>query len=269
MDKNQKNINERDITAERFVAIFDILGFKNRVMRDKHENIYNDLKAIQVNESVLHDTLGKQSVKELFVGSGIHIVKFSDSIILFSENNSVESFIYFLISARFVFASVLKKDFLVKGGMAYGDVSLDRDKQLYFGQPIIDAYSLQKEVDYIGVVAHNSIDGFKQQEIDKTNKFYPVLNQLLFEGKCPLKKSGLITHLNLNWFRKLVDNENEKGADDIKKDIIIRLKKYYLGVAGSPRRYIENTIDFLNKNEEINLDKINLPSKQESNVFLL
>lgn len=262
MDTNQKNDSKWDITAKRFVAFFDMLGFKDRIMRESNEKIYEDLtRILERSETTLHNTLGEQPVKNLFGDSDIHIVKFSDSVVLFSKNDTVENFILFLISARFLFYSFLKENFLIKGGMAYGKISLDREKQLYFGQPIIDAYFLEEDVNYIGVVAHNSIDKFKQN-IDNTNKFYSLLTQLFFEGKSPLK-SGLITHLNLNWFLQLVGNENLNGKskDDIKKDIIIGLKKYYLSVAGSPRRYIDNTIDFLNKNDEITLDKINLSSK--------
>jgi hypothetical protein len=58
----------------------------------------------------------------------------------------------------------------------------------------------------------------------------------------------------------MIGNENVDGKDNevIKDEIIAGLKKYYLGVSGSPRRYIDNTIELLNKNE-INLCKITFP----------
>jgi len=258
MAKTQKKQDDWNITNKRFVCFFDILGFKDRVMRESHSDIYRDLADIQVNEDVLSEVLDKEAIHNLFGDFGIHVVKFSDSIVLFSKNDTIENFIIFLISARFLFCSFLKKNFLIKGGMAYGNISLDREKQLYFGQPIIDAYLLEEEVNYIGVVAHNSIEEFKQS-ITVENKFYSVLLKLIFEGKSPLK-SGLITHFNLDWFLKFIDKESKKGKqEDIKKEIIVCLKNYYLGVSGSPRRYIDNTIEFLNKNE-INMDKIILPS---------
>jgi len=256
-----ENNDNWEPTEKRFVAFFDILGFRDRVMRDSHKQIYKDLKAIQVNEETLYDILDKQSVKNLFGDSKILIVKFSDSAVLFSKNATIENFILFLISARFLFSSFLKKNFLIKGAMAYGDISVDEERQLYFGQPIIDSYLLEEDVNYIGVVAHNSIDKFKQN-IDSTDKFYSLLNQLLYEGKSHLK-SGHITHLNLNWFRQLLDNENLKVKEKnvIKNDIIVGLKKYYLNVAGSPRRYIDNTIEFLNENDaQINFDGLVIPS---------
>ncbi|GHT30148.1 hypothetical protein AGMMS49574_08970 [Bacteroidia bacterium] len=249
-----------NITANRFVAFFDILGFKDRVMRESHQAIYKDLSEIQINENILSEVLVDTTIKKYFGNVDVCVVKFSDSIVLFSKNDSIEDFTLFLISARFLFHSFLKKDFLIKGGMAYGDISLDRDKQLYFGQPIIDAYLLEEDVNYIGVAAHNTIDIYRQK-IEKDNKFYLLLSQLICDGKTPLK-SGFITHSNLNWFPKLVGNENLEGKirEDIVNEIITNLKKYYLNVAGSPRRYIDNTIDFLNKNQDINFDKIVLPT---------
>ena len=254
---SKKNNDKWSITEKRFIAYFDILGFKDRVMRDEHEAIYEALASID--ENTLHSFLETQEARNLFLDSGICITKFSDSIALFSKKDTVEDFILFLISTRFLFSSFLKAGFLMKGGMAYGNISLDKNKQLYFGQPIIDACLLQEEVDYIGVVAHNSIEEF-QQKIGKTNKkFYTASTQLLFEGKSPLKKSGLVTHLNLNWFPHLANKESNNN--DTKKDIIAALKKYYLNVSGSPRRYIDNTIDFINKNKEIYLDSVSLPSE--------
>jgi hypothetical protein len=259
MNKNQKQY-AWNITGKRFVAFFDILGFKDRVMRESHEKIYKDLAGIQVNEKKLEKVLENQAVKNIFNNSEIYVVKFSDSVVLFSKNDTIDNFILFLISARFLFYSFLKRNFLVKGGMAYGEISLDKENQLYFGQPIIDAFLLEEEVNYIGVVAHNSIDMFKQC-IKANHKFYPLLTQLIFEGKSPLK-SGLITHYNLDWFLLLIDKNNRGGKTEtiLKTEIITDLKNYYLGVSGSPRRYIDNTIEFIDKNS-INLDKsILLPS---------
>jgi len=254
----EENSNNWKITEERFVAFFDILGFKDKVMREDHDKIYNDLADIQVNEDLLNNTLNNPTVQKTFQDCDIRIVKFSDSIVLFSKKDTIENFILFLISTRFLFTSFLEKNFLIKGSMAYGKISLDKEKQLYFGQPIIDAYFLEEDVNYIGVVAHNSIDKFKQS-IDKNNKFYTLSTQLLFEGKSPLK-SGHITHLNLNWFLQLIDNKNLSGT--IKHDIIASLRKYYLSVSGSPRRYIDNTIKFLEENaDDINFDEIILPQK--------
>jgi len=262
IEQSERKYDYWNITGKRFVAFFDILGFKDKVMRDSHDEIYEKLAEIQVNENLLKQTLDDPAVQEVFQDYGIYVVKFSDSISLFSKNDTIENFVLFLISARFLFTSFLKKEFLIKGGMAYGKISLDKEKQLYFGQPIIDAYNLEEDVNYIGVIAHNSIDEFKQN-IDKNNKFCTLLNQLIFEAKSPLK-SGFITHLNLNWFRQFVDNENLNGKmkNAIKSAIITELKKYYLGVAGSPRRYIDNTIEFLEKNESnINFDEIIVPSE--------
>lgn len=255
--------NNWEITGKRFVAFFDILGFKDKVMREPHEKIYNDLAGIQVETTdKLYDVLGKPSMINLFGDSDIDVVKFSDTIVVFAKNDSIENFILFLISARFLFTSFLKKGFPLKGAIAYGEISVDKERQLYLGQPIIDAFLLEEDVNYIGVVAHNSIDRF-QLCMENNNKFHPLLRQLLFEAKSPLK-SGFITHFNLNWFRQLLVSDekiNEKTEkEDIKVEIIKGLKEYYLNVSGSPRRYIDNTIEFIDKNKnKINFSKITLP----------
>ncbi|MDR2027353.1 MAG: hypothetical protein LBQ01_07335 [Prevotellaceae bacterium] len=254
-----KNSDTSSITNNRFVALFDILGFKDRVMREPHEKIYADLAEIQIKENTLNEILGDDPVVERLLG--VHIVKFSDSIILFSQNGEIESFIVFLISARFLFSLFLEKKFLIKGGMAYGNVSLDKEKQLYFGQPIIDAYLLEEDVNYIGVVVHNSIEEFIKQNITKDHSYYSILYQLIFEGKSPLK-SGNITHFNLNWFPQLSEQSNEKDETTVRTEIIKKLKEYYLKVSGSPRRYIDNTITLINEST-IDFKKLSLLTKQK------
>ncbi|MDR2457996.1 MAG: hypothetical protein LBD41_05905 [Clostridiales Family XIII bacterium] len=261
--QDDKQISKWNITEKRFIVYLDILGFKDRVMRESHDKLYNDLVKIPISEDILNSILDKKSIKTVFGDVGIHYVKFSDSIIIFSKNDTIESFIMFLIVTRFVFGSILKKNFLVKGGMAYGTISLDKENQVYFGQPLIDAYLLEEDVNYIGIVAHNSIDEFKQNIKGDDKKICAILNQLIFEGKSHLK-SGLITHLNLNWFSQLIGNDNlsDKTEDEIKNEIIKQLKKYYLSVSGSPRRYIDNTIECINnKNNMIDFNKISLTHK--------
>jgi hypothetical protein len=245
----EKNSDSSMITRNRFVAFFDILGFKDRVMRESHDQIYKDLAKIQIDENALREIISNENKK-----FGIHVVKFSDSIIVFSENDTVENFIVFLIAARVLFCSFLTKKFLIKGGMAYGNISLDKKNQLYFGQPIIDAYLLEEDVNYIGVIIHNSIEEFKHKNIKEDNKYCSILKQLIFEGQSPLK-SGNITHFNLNWFSQLIGNKLNEDKD-VKTEVITRLKEFYLQVSGSPRRYIDNTIALLINNNEIDFKKL-------------
>lgn len=223
------------ITAERFVCFLDILGFKDKVMRKTHEEIYEELKII----SNAREKIEKKNTKSKNKGYENYIVNFSDSIIMFSENNSFNSFRSFLDQLKFLFATAIKNKIMLKGGIAYGKITMDRQNNMYFGQPIIDAFEIEKDIDYLGVVSHFSVDAYLEKiPAAKSSKH---LKRLLFEGKSYLK-SGLTEHYNLNWFLRTLGSYREMDISDADKKVMKNLKILYKTASGSPRRYIDNTI---------------------------
>jgi len=244
----EKIKTEWKITANRFVACLDILGFKDKVMRNTHHKIYEELKQL----SSVRKILERDSGLEIDVNSEVCIITFSDSIFLFSKNDSVEDFVHFLMSLAYLFYCAIKKFKIpIKGSIAYGEISVSKSEQLYFGQPIIDAYLLEEDVNYLGVVCHNTIDKFlnseKEEILKSLRKFAPYSKHFLGLVQCPTPlKSGQITHNNLEWFGlELTGEDNQITEDD--------LMSFYETVSGNARRYIDNTILFLKeyKNKKI------------------
>ena len=147
----------------------------------------------------------------------------------------------------------MKKKLAVKGGISYGEVSLNKSEQIYFGQPIIDAYLLQEDVNFIGVVCHYTIN-----EYMKINNLSSDINIALRFIETPLK-SGYIKHLILDYYfftLKMSDRQldKERRLSEIKK----QFEEFYTTVSGSPRRYIDNSIkliDELVKSEVLFLGK--------------
>ncbi|NML57814.1 hypothetical protein [Chryseobacterium cheonjiense] len=225
--KGYTDTEEWLVTNKRFVAFFDILGFKDLVLRNTHETIFEKLNEI----SNLKDGLNPNIIDKEFSNDGIkplEVVTFSDSIVIFSKNNTVESFKIFIQSVNWFFSQIIEKEIPIKGAIAYGDISIDSVKQIFFGQPLIDAFLLQEDVDYFGVVAHNSIDAF----IQEYNLFQDI-EEYVFEIQTPLK-SGKITHLNLRYFPFLIYDEVDK--------MNLYLEKFKVSMSGRPRKYLENTI---------------------------
>jgi hypothetical protein len=216
-----------ETTNERFVAFFDILGFKELVQRNSHNDIFTKLTEI----SKLISDLNPKITDKNFVNDGIkpiEVFTFSDSIVVFSKNNSEETFKIFLQTANWFFSQIIEKQIPVKGSIAYGKISIDSEKQIFFGQPLIDAFLLQEDVDYLGVVSHHSIDGFIQE-----HDLLEQIKDYVFEIQTPLK-SGKITHLNLRYFPFLVYDNVDRMND--------YLQKFKISMSGKPRKYLENTI---------------------------
>ena len=226
--KNYKDQSEWKTTQNRFVAFFDILGFKELVLRSTHSEIFKSLLSIsdlrkQINPQITEKDFSNDKNKP------IEIITFSDSVIIFSKNDSVETFKVFIESLNWVFARIIETEIPVKGAFAHGEVSVDVEKQIYFGQALIDSFQLQEDVDYFGAVGHNSIDKYIfDNEITD-------IEDLLFETETPLK-SGKINHLNLRYFPFIVYDKFDKMFD--------YFNKFKFSASGKPRKYLQNTIIF-------------------------
>ena len=102
---------------------------------------------------------------------------------------------------------------------------------------------IEEDVNYFGAVAHNSIDKFLSDNENTMDLKFP--KKFLIEEKTPLK-SGNIEHMNLNWFSVAYPNEL-KTNDEIANHIFNVVKDFKNTVSGSPRRYIDNSVDFIEK----------------------
>ena len=226
-------------TDNRFVAFLDILGFKDLVMRKSHDEIYQTLNQLSKSKKLIEKAAELKAVGD----AEVYVVSFSDSIVIFSKNDNIENFKYFLLATRWLFTGAFNKQIPIKGGFAHGEISLNKTEQIYFGQPIIDAYLIEEDVNYMGVVAHNSIDEYISKISDK--KDINSINNILFEEKTPLK-CGILTHTNLNWFK--IIKEKDKDNFDI-EDIKNKINLFKKSSSGSARKYIDNTLLLFEKIE--------------------
>lgn len=228
-------------TENRFVAFLDILGFKDLISKNSHSEIYEQLNKISKTKKFL------ESVEPTnYIDAEIYIVSFSDSIVVFSKNDSIENFFYFLNAVRWLFARTIVAGIPLKGGIALGEVSLNKTEQIYFGQAIIDAYFMEEDVNHIGVVANYSIDKYlktHEKELDQIK-----LNEYLFEEKTPLK-CGNLKHFNLNWYKKTSLIKEALTEKEKYNKIIELINNFKLTSSGSPRKYVDNSLDFIEKSK--------------------
>ena len=230
-------------TDNRFVGFLDILGFKDLVMRKTHDEIYDILYKISKTKKQLEELAGNEKIVEKFGDAEVKIVNFSDSIVIFSKNDDIGNFRHFCIGMRWLFAKCIKDGIPLKGGFAHGQVSINQKEQIYFGQPLIDAYLIEEDVNYFGIVAHNSIDNYIKLNEDLLGFYF--LNFTLFDCKTCLK-SGVTVHKNVNWFRKLFLDNKSLSEKECKENIIKVVEGFRISISGSPRRYIDNTLSMLN-----------------------
>ncbi len=231
-------------TDKRFVAFFDILGFKDMVMRFSHNEIYSKLSEISKTKKWLENLANSSDVEDEVGNGDIYTVSFSDSFVIFSKTDDAENFKFFLVAIRWFFAKAIDNNIPLKGGIAHGEISINKSEQIYFGQPIIDAYLIEEDVNYLGIASHYTIDKYISENYNSLPMNF--IDKVVFDCPTPLK-SGKIDHKNIDWFIMLsvLDSMKDKSKNEKTDAIKNVITSFRLTSSGSPRRYVDNTLDVL------------------------
>lgn len=237
-------------TCKRFVAYLDIMGFQDMVFRESHEEVLETMEKFRLpikklKKEAKERLQGSASGWDLFENTVIKPVIFSDSVLLFSSDDSLGSVENIVWQVRSVLSHALLNGIPIKGAIAYGEQTADFGKSLYFGKPLIDAWELQKELIIYGVVLHHTIEKY----IVKNEWMEELLDgSSIIKYPTPLKQ-GIITHYLVDWL-ELTMKASPKKAIKLKNSI----PDLYCKVSGSARRYVDNTMSFVNWKEQNNIN---------------
>lgn len=223
--------------AKRFVVFLDIMGFKDFIYRNPHEVVYEKLLFLSKRKEALEKA--SESIGKDCLNSAIYSTSFSDSIIMFSKDDSSACFESISAAAAFLVKEALTHYIPIKGGIAYGQITVNKSQQIFFGQPIIDAYEMQEDVYYYGIAAHHTINNYLTLHHSDISLW--TYNVLYKEILTPLK-SGKINHHNINWFEfttGLSGRNKEKGH--LLPQFNATMCELKSRTSGAPRKYIDNT----------------------------
>jgi hypothetical protein len=218
--------------CNRFVGYADIMGFQNLISRKSHEEVGLILRRLLSERNPVKNLLKSSPdtiTAKQFIGH-IETVAFSDSVLFISKDDKPESLVLLSIAMNLFHASSLVKQAPVKGAIAYGRFTADFENSLFYGQPLVDAYLLEQQVHYYGIVVDNSLEQKMKSMVASGEMSQSDLDGTFSWLKTPLK-GGLVNHYNLNG-RRL--DEDTKSA-------------LYNSVSGSTRKYVDNTIETFEK----------------------
>ena len=214
------------VTTKRYVAFLDILGFKDYVLRHSLGNVYSRLRTL--NGFLPTD---EEQDYETDIEKRIKFTIFSDSIFIFSKDDTFVNLRHFLSYVKRVMRMALRKEIPLKGAIAYGNIVVDDEQNLFCGQPIIDAYQLEEDLQYMGVVIHHTFE----EEYDKlSDTQYIKISDWIKEVPTPFKY-GKRAHYNLDY--------RIAGAKTYDFSKYIEYQRYYS--SGDARKYVDNTLDVL------------------------
>ncbi len=222
-----------EVTTNRFVAFFDIMGFKDMVQRNSHEEIFDKLENLKNVLDVLEKVSGFKFLEKFGIAEyQTKAITFSDSIVFFSKGDEPKDAAKILIDSYSFLLHSIKKGVPIKGALSYGRISVDFENSLFFGQPIIDAFLLQEELQlYTAIIDH--LFESKLSDFNKNESFISLKEKATTNYKANLK-TGKVTHLLL---KPSINYEI--------KDHISNVEKLYSSVSGRPRLYVDNTLEFL------------------------
>jgi len=225
---NRKTWN---VTDKRYVCFLDIMGFKDMVMKNQHEFIYKKLEVL----SNYTKSLETQNLPSGYEPDSLKTVSFSDSIVIFTKNDNIKCLEILTYAVCWLFSRAVVDEIPLKGAISHGEMSVNISRQIFFGQPLIDAYLLEEELSFYGVVLHNTVEKIM-------NSNYATLNCIdrFIDCSIPLK-TGKNSHYVLNW---LDDIQGENHIDK-KNNAISFIKKQRYNTSGYPRKYIDNTIELI------------------------
>jgi hypothetical protein len=208
------------------VGFIDIMGFKDMVARNEHEDVYTMMKNLRSVLNFAEDVFGISPAEDS-EDKFVTMTTYSDSIMVYSKDDSRESFDLFITAIACLHEDLFLENIPHKGAVAFGKMTLDIDNSIFFGQPLIDAYLLQEELNFYSIVCHASAEKEILNHGDISGTY-------LFEYLCYFK-TGRSNHFTIYPMSLGI---KKPGLED-------KVKKLKMITSGSLRKYIDNTLDYL------------------------
>lgn len=212
----------------KFIAYLDILGFKQLVNS-------NSLDAVRLKLDKLISILGTTSEQ---YHDQLDIIRFSDSIILITKGSQSEDLDNLVQSILYIQIHAIQLQIPIKGAVSFGEILYEKEISLLIGKPLINAYTLQEEVKFIGVV----IDSKCQEQLDIIQKVKKCISYDYIEVKEIPTKVGKLRYNHINYISAIL-----KIPQFDKIHIQSQLYKLYYNADLGARQYIDNTFEVFKK----------------------
>ena len=233
-------------TNKRFIAYIDIMGFKEFVFRNSHQAVLKKMELLRNTVAVIEEGEKAKQKKKFFTGTPedvfdidnvlVKMLSFSDSVLMCTNDDSQASISNLLLASGYFMYACLMDGIPVKGALSHGTLTIDFDQSIYFGKPLIDAYLLENEINLYGLALDHNVEKYLKE---KKILNHEAISCLITHYKTPLKGSKVF-HYNVDWLFGF----DQKKHSEI-KDKMLNL---YNTVSGPTRKYVDNTMDFLEYN---------------------
>ena len=224
------------ITKNRFIAFLDIMGIKNLIKTEGVKKIYMLYAEID-------------DITKVYRKNNLIINYYSDSIMAATIDDSVDGYESLVLFCAQIEAYCIKNGYAVNGAISYGTITIDKERNIWLGEPLSWVYDLQNKLFFYGIVLDEQAYE-KAKDIVLPVAFNLTIPELVTGMIIPIKKEGWVELPCVNWFEFI----GEKiGKENPYQDQIGPMRKYVGALyekykdAGGGYFYISNTEMVLKK----------------------
>lgn len=241
-------------TSTVFVAFLDILGFSDLVKNNSMQfvlDLYNEA-IIKVNHH-LQEFWQTEEWRDHVKRPKISSLCVSDSIIIYSDGNGLDSFLKIIVYIHSLIGMLIKHGLPVRGALTLGELGIynDENNKILLGKAIVEAYELEKIQEWCGCI----IDDKCYERFGYDYRIKTPLHALLggfihmIRYKAPIisKQSKEKSWYVVNWpVTYHEDEHNGANLYHFSRDILINSFSMHGKNISNPRvkSKISNTINF-------------------------
>lgn len=242
-----------------YVAFLDVLGFRDLVCNNSHEALVRKYQKLLLPITELSLSNGafnviKQDGRQLAIADTtrmtINSLVISDSVILWTQDATRESFVGILIATKNMLVQGMLCGMPIRGGIAIGPLSrlsyslnsqMDNSVGTFVGKGLVDAYLTESSQQWSGCVVNDSaVAEYDRQRSEKHNNLNSVRHAgLIVEYDVPVCNATTERHWVINWPRgnktPLTENTVRKSFGKHNKSVD----------SPSVKLKIDNTVRFL------------------------
>jgi len=233
------------VAKNRYVAHVDMLGMSGLTLRDPKlawSAVSEMVLALQAIKRLVY-TINGQNIR---IADHVGSFTFSDTVLLFTRGDEAEDLRSILFSCDELFSRLLHRSLPFRIGVAHGLFVFNLDEGVFVGPPLIQAYRLGEEAQWLGAVLDQPVAEYAAH-LEPAHKDGKGLDVIL-PWNVTLKSGGSVCRQVLAWPRSHRANFQVKPPISVEQ-FYQAFEQFFGPLSGlrpADRAKYENTVTFVN-----------------------
>ncbi len=245
-----------------YIAFFDILGFKDLVQYNSHEELSKIFFGAFDFSILASINDAKVSIKNP-IETVLNSITISDSIIYWTNGSSLEDFFLIFQTSATLMITALSLGLPLRGAISVGPLSRSQGsydfnkastRSAVIGKPIVDAFLLEKEQNWSGCIVDEKCINLYLREIEKRNLVEEdpwgiskmLESKRIIQYPVPMRNGKRQNHHVINWtLGGLFENYS---IDQLKRSFSSHNKSVSIK---NVKQKIDNTVEFYRIQKEV------------------